>query len=160
MNMNHAMHCVSAIALALFLSTSHAAGDGTTSSSTQPITGKQKATAIGATTGAVAGAVVGGPVGAVAGAVVGGVVGHEGTDANGKVYATQTNGKGSSASMQDGTVRSAQAALNDQGYSVGEVDGLWGPQTQSAVRRFQADKGLAQSGTLDSSTLAALGVSP
>jgi peptidoglycan hydrolase-like protein with peptidoglycan-binding domain len=98
-------------------------------------------------------------VGAVAGAVVGGVVGHEGTDANGKVYATQTNGKGSSGSMQDSTVRSAQAALNDQGYSVGEVDGLWGPQTLSAVRRFQADKGLAQSGTLDSSTLAALGVS-
>ena len=49
------------------------------------MSGKQKATAIGAGTGAVAGAVVGGPVGAVVGAAAGGVVGHEGTDANGKI---------------------------------------------------------------------------
>ena len=121
------------------------------------MTGKQKATAIGATTGAVAGAVVGGPVGAVAGAVVGGVVGHQGTDANGKVSSRAA--KASSATRPDSTVRSAQDALNTQGYSVGAVDGQWGPNTSSAVRRFQADKGLAQSGTLDSSTLAALGVS-
>ena len=159
MNMKRAMGYASAISLALVFSTAHAAGDGKTSSNTQPMTGKQKATAIGATTGAVAGAVVGGPVGAAAGAVVGGYIGHEGTDANGKVYATDANGKVSSTARPNGTVRSAQAALNDQGYSAGAVDGQWGPSTQSAVRRFQADKGLAPSGTLDSATLAALGVS-
>ena len=101
------------------------------------MTGKQKATAIGATTGAVAGAVVGGPVGAVVGAGVGGYVGHEGTDANGKV--SSTTGKASSATAADSTVRSAQAALNDQGYSVRGGRPIWS-EHQSAVRRFQADK--------------------
>lgn len=152
------MRCATAVSLALVLSTSYAAGDAKTSSNepssinaqpSQPMTGKQKATAIGATTGAVAGAVVGGPVGAVVGAGIGGVVGHQGTDANGKVSTTPAS---------DNTVRSAQAALNDQGYNVGMVDGQWGPNTQSAVRRFQAERGLTQSGTLDRSTLSALGV--
>lgn len=156
MKINHAMRYASAISLALALSTAYAA-DTNTSSNAQPMTGKQKATAIGATTGAVAGAVVGGPVGAVAGAVVGGVVGHEGTDAKGRVTSTDSNGKIASGAS-DSTVRSAQAALNDKGYNVGSVDGQWGPNTQSAVRQFQADKGLTQSGMLDSSTLAALGV--
>ena len=159
MNTKHALRYASALSLALVFSTAHAAGDGkTTANDSQPMTGKQKATAIGATTGAVAGAVVGGPVGAVAGAVVGGVVGHEGTDAKGRVTSSDSNGSMSSAAMPDVTVRNAQAALNDNGYSVGAVDGQWGPNTQSAVRRFQADKGLTPSGTLDAATLAALGV--
>jgi murein L,D-transpeptidase YcbB/YkuD len=160
---NHAMRYASALTLALALTVGAHAADpntppaGTSAQPAEPMSGKQKATAIGATTGAVAGAVVGGPVGAVAGAVVGGVVGHEGTDANGKVTSTDSSNKVASGN-QDTTVRSAQAALNDKGYNVGSVDGQWGPNTQSAVRQFQADRGLTQSGTLDSSTLAALGV--
>ena len=140
MSMKYAMRCATAVSLALALSTSYAAGDDNKS---QPMTGKQKATAIGATTGAVAGAVVGGPVGAVVGAGIGKV--------------SSTNGKTSTMTATDGTVRSAQAALNDQGYNVA-VDGQFGPNTQSAVRRFQADRGLAQTGTLDGATLSALGV--
>jgi phage tail tape-measure protein len=157
MKMNHAMRYASAISLALVLSTSYAADDKKTTSNDPSMTGKEKATAIGATTGAVAGAVVGGPVGAVVGGVVGGVVGNQGTDANGRVTSTDGATRVSS-SNQDGTVRNAQAALNQQGYSVGSVDGQWGPNTQSAVRQFQADRGLTQSGTLDAATLAALGV--
>jgi hypothetical protein len=158
MNMKRAVCCTTAISLALVLSTSYAAGDAATpsgqTSSTKsqtsgPMTGKQKATAIGVGTGAVAGAVVGGPIGAVVGAGVGGYVGHEGTDANGHVSGSHTT---------DNTIRRAQEALNDQGYNVGRVDGRWGPNTQSAVRRFQAKSGLTESGTLDSSTLSALGV--
>ena len=162
MHTKRTMSYASAISLALMFSTASAAGDDSNASTTKPMTGKQKATAIGATTGAVAGAVVGGPVGAVAGAVVGGVVGHEGTDANGKVSSNgkeTSNGKQTSGALSASTVRSAQDALNAQGYSVGAVDGVWGPSTLSAVRRFQTEKGLTQSGTLDSSTLAALGVS-
>lgn len=166
MKMNHAMRYASAISLALVLSTSYAADDKKATSNDTSMTGKEKATAIGATTGAVAGAVVGGPVGAVVGGVVGGVVGNQGTDANGRVTSTDANGRVTSTNgttrvssgYQDGTVRSAQAALNQQGYSVGSVDGQWGPNTQSAVRQFQADRGLTQSGTLDAATLAALGV--
>ena len=162
MKMKHAVCCTSAISLALFLSTSYAAGDSGTSptnassansQTSKPLTGKEKATAIGAGTGAVAGAVVGGPVGAVVGAGVGGYVGHEGTDANG-----HTTGSAAPTATTGNTVRKAQAALNDQGYDVGTVDGRWGPNTQNAVRRFQAKSGLTESGTLDSATLNALGV--
>jgi hypothetical protein len=160
MNMKLATRCASAVSVALVLSTAYAAGDTKTSTTeasstnaqtSQPMTGKQKATAIGAGTGAVAGAVVGGPVGAAVGAGVGAYVGHEGTDARGKVSSAP-------APAADGTVRSAQAALNAQGYDAGAVDGQWGPNTQSAVRRFQAEHNLTQSGTLDGATLSALGV--
>ena len=124
MNMKYAMRCATAVSLALVLSTSYAAGDGkntstqATDKTSQPMTGKQKATAIGAGTGAVAGAVVGGPVGAVVGAGIGGYVGHEGTDANGKVSSTPATSSSHPSHAADSTVRNAQAALNDQGYSV------------------------------------------
>lgn len=158
MNMKQVTRSATAAALALMMSATYAAGDSNSSSTNgtpaKPLTGKQKATAIGATTGAVAGAVVGGPVGAVVGAGIGGYVGHEGTDANGKPTAKSS----ASAPMADDTVRNAQAALNDKGYDVGTVDGQLGPVTRAAVRRFQADQGLAQSGSLDGATLAALGV--
>jgi phage tail tape-measure protein len=146
MNMKRTLRSATGVSLTLALATAFAAGDPATS---EPLTGKQKATAIGATSGAVAGAVVGGPVGAVIGAGIGGYVGHQGTDANGHV---------STAPAADGTVRKAQAALNSQGYDVGKVDGRWGPNTENAVRRFQAKSGLTESGTLDSQTLTALGV--
>ena len=158
MNRKSILQCATAISMALAISAANAANDtrlattDTASSNAQnshPMTGKQKATAIGATSGAVAGAVVGGPVGAVVGAGIGGYIGHEGTDANGKV---------TSVASPDSTVRDAQVALNDQGFDAGPADGRFGPNTQSAVRRFQAEHGLAQTGTLDSSTLSALGV--
>ena len=175
MKMKRAVGYTSAVAIALALSTAYA--DDNTNSKTNPtadsrvtnnqssttntqsssgMTGKEKATAIGAGTGAVAGAVVGGPVGAVVGAGLGGVVGHEGTDANGKIRDHDRNG---SMSQGDETVRKAQAALNDQGFNAGPVDGRKGPSTDSAIRSFQAKNGLTETGTLDSATLNALGVS-
>src|SRR4030095_8871886 len=87
MNMKQDIRCASAVSVALVLSTAYAAGDTQTA---QPMTGKEKATAIGAGTGAVAGAVVGGPVGAVVGAGVGAYVGNKGTDAHGQVGAQHT----------------------------------------------------------------------
>ncbi len=153
MNSKNVWQYATAVSLALALSTAYAAGDtkssSTDASTAAPMTGKDKATAIGATSGAVAGAVVGGPVGAVVGAGIGAYVGNQGTDANGKVATGHTS---------DDTVRNAQVALNEKGYDAGKVDGQFGPSTQSAVRRFQSERGLAQSGRLDSATLAALGV--
>ncbi len=146
---------VSAVSLALAAPLAYAAdgatqaNDSSTATNSQP-TGKQKATAIGAGTGAVAGAVVGGPVGALVGAGIGGYVGHEGTDANGHV-------SNATARSGDGTVKKAQAALNDKGYNL-TIDGRYGPNTQSAVRDFQTKNGLTASGTLDDSTMSALGL--
>ena len=148
-----AKRCATAISLALVFSTAYAAGDTKpTSTEGETMSGKEKATAIGATTGAVAGAVVGGPIGAVVGAGIGGYVGHQGTDADGKVTTTYT-----ASSARSGTIRSAQTALNDQGYNV-RVEGQWGPNTQDAVRRFQAERSIPQTGTPDDATRAALGV--
>jgi phage tail tape-measure protein len=146
-----------AIALALGVSSAYADDQSSTNNTqattqSQPMTGKEKATAVGAGTGAVAGAVVGGPVGAVVGAGIGAVVGHEGTDANGHVTHTGSNGNWS-----HDDVSKAQSALNDKGYNV-DVDGRFGPQTSDAVRHFQTDNGLAANGRLDDATLKALGV--
>jgi phage tail tape-measure protein len=152
MNVKHAVRYATAASLALLLSSAYAADPNTTTTD-KPMTGKEKATAIGAGSGAVAGAVVGGPVGAVVGAGVGAYVGHEGTDAQGKVRSTS-----SPAHPADATVRNAQAALETQGYNPGSIDGQMGPNTRTAILRFQQDKGLTQSGTLDGATLAALGV--
>ena len=146
---------VSAVSLALVAPLAYAAdgstqaNDASATTNSQP-TGKQKATAIGAGTGAVAGAVVGGPVGALVGAGIGGYVGHEGTDASGHVSNSATR-------TGDGTVKKAQAALNDKGYNL-TIDGRYGPSTQNAVRDFQTKNGLTASGTLDDLTKSALGL--
>jgi uncharacterized membrane protein len=161
MNTRQTLGYTAAISLALAMTNVYAADNNATSTpsastnSAQPMTGKEKATAIGAGSGAVAGAVVGGPVGAVVGAGIGAVVGHKGTDANGHV---DTNGHASGMKMSDTKVRDAQAALNEKGFSVGSVDGRWGPNTENAVRQFQASKGLTASGQLDAATMSALGV--
>jgi phage tail tape-measure protein len=151
-----------AVALALGSSGLVLANDTTktqaTTTTEQPMTDKQKATAIGAGTGAVAGAVVGGPVGAVVGAGVGAYVGNKGTDANGKVDANNTSSKHASTSFHsDDSVRKAQVALNGHGYSL-SVDGVKGPATEHALRDFQAKQGLTATGRLDSETMNKLGV--
>jgi peptidoglycan hydrolase-like protein with peptidoglycan-binding domain len=56
-------------------------------------------------------------------------------------------------------IRSAQEALNDKSYDAGAVDGIFGPHTEAAVRKFQKAEALQQTGRLDRATLQALGVS-
>ncbi len=58
--------------------------------------------------------------------------------------------------LGDIQIRSAQSALQQAGIDVGPIDAVLGPRTQSALREFQKQKGLAQSGQLDESTLKAL----
>lgn len=55
-------------------------------------------------------------------------------------------------------VRKVQQKLKNLGYYTGNVDGIFGTQTQSAVRRFQRDKGLSVDGIVGPKTLAALGI--
>ena len=56
-------------------------------------------------------------------------------------------------------VRQAQLTLNQAGYSVGFPDGRVGALTIAGIKKFQSDKSLPVTGTLDSVTLSALGVS-
>ena len=55
-------------------------------------------------------------------------------------------------------VSSLQQALQDSGYYSGKVDGIFGSQTERAVRSFQSDYGLTVDGIAGKDTLGALGL--
>lgn len=87
-------------------------------------------------------------------------------------YSAQTmgdRGLGTGGRMETDGARQAQAAgnaqmglregqqrLKDLGYYTGTVDGITGPRTQDAIRRFQSDNGISQTGTLTPPTQRAL----
>jgi putative peptidoglycan binding protein len=59
----------------------------------------------------------------------------------------------------DQVIANAQAALQQQGYYHGEVDGLIGPLTRGAIADYQRAHGLYTTSTIDQPTLQALGIS-
>ena len=58
------------------------------------------------------------------------------------------------------TVREIQTRLKNWGYYSGAVDGIYGSQTEKAVRYFQQKNGLSVDGQVGNQTLAALGMQP
>jgi hypothetical protein len=78
---------------------------------------------------------------------------------NGQIVTETAPGYRSSSHSEGGSVsRSVQAALQQQGYYQGAVDGLFGPQSQQAMAQFQQAHGLKVTGLIDSSSLHALGL--
>ena len=61
--------------------------------------------------------------------------------------ASQSQGMGG---QQD--VRQVQEALKNQGQNPGPIDGIMGPRTRQALRAFQGENALKQTGTLDAET--------
>ncbi len=55
-------------------------------------------------------------------------------------------------------VRKTQQQLRVRGYQAGSADGIMGPQTISALRRYQSANGLTVTGKVDSDTLDSLGI--
>ncbi len=53
-------------------------------------------------------------------------------------------------------VKAAQYLLNEHGYNAGAVDGVFGTQTENAVKSFQTAKGLASDGVIGRQTWTAL----
>lgn len=53
-------------------------------------------------------------------------------------------------------VRGVQAALEKGGHYQGSIDGLWGPRTAQALRAFQNENNLPETGTLNAQTLSRL----
>lgn len=58
----------------------------------------------------------------------------------------------------DQVVTTVQSALQRQGYYPGALDGSVGPQTRTALSRYQTDHGLAVTAAIDEPTLATLGL--
>jgi hypothetical protein len=58
----------------------------------------------------------------------------------------------------DQVVANVQAALQEQGYYQGEVDGLLGPLTRDAISEYQRDHGLYMTAAIDQPTLESLGM--
>jgi peptidoglycan hydrolase-like protein with peptidoglycan-binding domain len=56
-------------------------------------------------------------------------------------------------------VRTVQRALEQKGFDPGPPDGIVGPRTREAVRRFQDRYGMTASGDIDNQLLFALGQS-
>ncbi len=136
--------------------------------------------AMGAGTGAVIGAVAGAGVGAIPGALVGGAVGagagaatkpsqvnlgepvwrKGGTqEASAQVPATSSKAQVPPASgLSHEQVTQLQVVLNQKGFDAGQVDGVFGPETSTALQKFQISHGLPATGQADPQTLSALGV--
>jgi peptidoglycan hydrolase-like protein with peptidoglycan-binding domain len=62
--------------------------------------------------------------------------------------------------MTNANVRTLQTALKTAGYSVGGIDGIYGPLTRAAILAFQADNGLARTGIPDDATVTLLNNPP
>jgi peptidoglycan hydrolase-like protein with peptidoglycan-binding domain len=59
---------------------------------------------------------------------------------------------------QGKAVADVQEALNERGFDVGEVDGIFGSLTEAGVRAFQEAQGLAADGVVGDMTWKALGL--
>lgn len=60
--------------------------------------------------------------------------------------------------LDAGQIKLMQLKLNQLGFSSGHVDGIWGPETSTAVLHFQQVSHLQATGKLNDETLKALGL--
>lgn len=51
-----------------------------------------------------------------------------------------------------------QEVLAENGFAVGEIDGIWGPATRHSLRQFQLQKKMVADGFIDADVLAALNI--
>lgn len=55
-------------------------------------------------------------------------------------------------------VRRVQSLLNELGYKAGPEDGILGPKTRQAIRKYKKDNDIAPDGEMDDQLLEALGI--
>lgn len=60
--------------------------------------------------------------------------------------------------LSEDDIRQIQEALKEAGHDPGQVDGIWGPETEQALRAFEQEKGIESTGELNDETLSALGL--
>lgn len=62
------------------------------------------------------------------------------------------------SSLDKHDIKQIQMNLDKAGFNAKRADGIWGPETEQALRSFQQKKNLPGNGQLNQQTLAALGV--
>ncbi len=62
--------------------------------------------------------------------------------------------------LAPGAAMRVQERLRQLGAYTGRVDGVWGPDSQAALERFQQGRGLQVTGQLNQATASTLGLSP
>ena len=100
----------------------------------------------------------------------GGTMGQSGTRTPGTGSSMPSTGAGTTAGTPKSgmgvdhgagseQVKTVQKALQDKGLDPGPIDGIMGPKTMAALKAFQKDQKLTESGRLDDQTREKLGVS-
>jgi peptidoglycan hydrolase-like protein with peptidoglycan-binding domain len=56
-------------------------------------------------------------------------------------------------SSENMTIFEMQERLNELGYKLGAIDGVSGPRTIEALKKFQSDNKLSPTGTIDAETI-------
>jgi peptidoglycan hydrolase-like protein with peptidoglycan-binding domain len=95
-----------------------------------------------------------------------GGAGHAPSDSEKDVHIESQTTKGSTAKaathghavVNREQTKEMQRALTARNLYQGEIDGSWGPKTESALRNFQTQSGLEPTGELNASTAQALGL--
>jgi peptidoglycan hydrolase-like protein with peptidoglycan-binding domain len=64
----------------------------------------------------------------------------------------------SGSAMKPERIRATKEALKSKGHDPGPIDGIFGPQTEAALKSFQKAENLRESGRGDVPTLSKLGV--
>jgi peptidoglycan hydrolase-like protein with peptidoglycan-binding domain len=67
---------------------------------------------------------------------------------------------GYSQALSSGVVAMVQEKLQQAGLYSGRADGVWGPESQAALERFQQTRNLQVTGQLNQATAATLGIPP
>lgn len=71
---------------------------------------------------------------------------------------SSTYGNNAKTMMNKDIVKKVQEKLEDNNFSVGSVDGIYGPKTRSALMDYQRSEDLEVTGRLNRETLDSLGV--
>lgn len=74
-------------------------------------------------------------------------------------FSNQTQSTLTKVGSQGNEVKAVQEKLKERGLYKGNIDGIFGSQTQKAVKAFQKQQGLTQDGIAGPATLKKLGVS-
>jgi peptidoglycan hydrolase-like protein with peptidoglycan-binding domain len=64
------------------------------------------------------------------------------------------------STLRPEVVRIIQGRLGQLGFYTGAVDGIWGPNMQTAIERFQQGRALQPTGQLNPATITAMGLDP